>query len=638
MKAEVPLREKLSLYWLARHKPYLLVIASGVMLGIAFPPFPFFFLIFVAFVPLFFLMEAIPPKVPEDKVVLPFKKVLLPAWRFLVTPFRILAEWKQWKKELEQSRAEGQGRIHAFRKFLGYNREFISGNAQLFRYTYITFFIWNLIGCYWLSFTVQGAGNAYEIFIYLIAGLLAVVLNPFLMALPFQFFSRIRHQFTPVLAAALAGIFWLGFEYLHFRWELSWAWLTLGHSLAKVPALIQFIEFTGVAGLTVYIWGANVWIYFALRGLREKRFWFPSLAAVIWILLPLMLNPILLNPKRAVFQPVGELNVRVVQPNIDPYTTKFDGTTFSEQVKGFVRQMESEPLDSIDLVILPETAIPRPVYHNRILNDLLIQPLWDITRYYDLSLLTGIMEIREYQPQEEEVPVNAWMERIRISENEEGVKDTVEIWVDQCNAALLLHDSLTFSTYQKSKLIPMVERTPWLKELSFLRYLGIDMGGGFVNLGIPDSLSLLSLPDSTQLGMMICYESEYGDFVRKQTRAGANLLVIITNDGWWGHSSGPVQHASFATLRAIENRRAVARSANTGISLFVDPSGQITQSTESWEPALIDQTLPLYNTQTFYVRNEDFLGPIALGSAILIILIALVLRTINRHSKPEPEP
>lgn len=636
MKAEVPLREKLSLYWLARHKPYVLVIASGLMLGASFPPSPCFFLIFFAFVPLFFLMEAVPRRVPEDKVMLPFKKLVLPVWRLVWSPVLILLDWKGFKAELARSKSKGESAFKGLLHFLGYHREYISGNAQLFRYTYLAFLIWNLIGCYWLSVTAVGAENVSQFVTYLISGIFAVMINPALMAIPFQFFSRIRHQFSPVIAAALGGVLWIAFEYLHFRWELSWAWLTLGHALTEVPSLIQIVEFSGVLGLTVYIWGANVLVYFALKGVALKGYMLRAVGALAWILLPLLLNVWLMNPNREVFQSAGTRNVRIVQPNVDPFNTKFDGTTFTQQVKKFARQIEDTPLDTIDLVLLPETAVPRPLRNERIQTDILMKPLWEVTKYNDVALITGITEARRYRKGVDSIPSNAWMDRL-VVEVEGEKTDTMEMWIDQCNSALIMSDSMTFDTYQKSKLVPMVERTPWLDELAILKHVGINLGSQYVNLGLPDTLKLLQMPDSTQVGVIICYESEFGDFVRHQTQLGAELFVIITNDGWWGNTSGHVQHAGFSSLRAVENRRAIARCANTGTSLFADVYGNLEQKTSYWEATNIDQTVNLYRSQTYYVRHGDYLGRFALVGSAIIILMALIFALIKRF-RPDPNP
>ena len=576
-------------------------------------------------------MEAVPKRVPEDKVMLPFKKVVLPLWRLVWSPVYIVMDWQGFRTEMRETKAKGGSLFRGLLRFLGYHREYISGNAQLFRYTYLTFLIWNLIGCYWLSLTAAGAENVSEFITYLVSGILAVVLNPGLMAIPFQIFSRFRHQFNPVLAAALGGFCYLAFEYLHFRWELSWAWLTLGHSLSQVPSLIQFIEFTGVLGLTVYIWGANVLIYAALRGLREKRYWVKGGVALLWILFPIMLNPFILNQDREVFQSVGQKNVRIVQPNIDPYNIKFDGTTFAQQIEGFARQAEDTSLDSIDLVLLPETAVPRPIFNDKILHDPLISPLWEVTKYNDVSLITGITEVKSFRKGIDSLPVSARMNRLVIYQDGEE-KDTTEMWIDEYNAALILSDSMTYDTYQKSKLVPMVERTPFLDKVKFLQNFGVDLGGGYISLGLPDTLKVLHMPDSTKVGVMICYESEYGDFVRKQSQLGAEMFVIITNDGWWGNSSGYIQHAYFTTLRAIENRRAIARCANTGTSLFADNRGRLKQKTDWWENTNIDQTVNLYRSQTYYVRHGDYLGKIAMIGSLLIMITAMILNLVRKNS------
>jgi apolipoprotein N-acyltransferase len=120
---------------------------------------------------------------------------------------------------------------------------------------------------------------------------------------------------------------------------------------------------------------------------------------------------------------------------------------------------------------------------------------------------------------------------------------------------------------------------------------------------------------------VICYESIYGEFVAKPIREGAQLIFIITNDGWWGNTPGHRQHMQYAVLRAIETRRSIARSANTGISAFINQRGDILVSTKYWEPAVIRHRLNKNDTLTYYVRNGDY---IARTSAFLSALILLI--------------
>ena len=604
-------KAKLSLYWLARNKPYWLVILTGLLLGLSFPPSPLNFLIFVAFVPLFILFEkeVIPLKVPEDKIFRPFKSFFIVMWRIVFLQFL-------WRKETR------------FGKVFSYRRKTISGNAQLFRYTYAIFLIWNAFCCYWLILTALGAQGLGEAIVNAIAGILAVVLNPALMSVPFQFYSRVRHVFNPVLSAACFIIFWLCFEYLHFNWELSWSWLTLGHALSSTPGWIQYAEFTGVLGISAYILIANLLIYRAYRHIQiHATFnWTSSGIALGWLVFPLLLNFFLLNPEREIFQGNGVVTVRVVQPNIDPYK-KYNFYTAEEQVAHFVELIKSKPLDSVDLVILPETCIPRPLNINGVLRDRLMGPLWQIVDTFGVEILLGMEEYKIF-PDEKAAPISASPSYTYIG------GERKEVYVDQYNAATLLRADRKIKTYQKGKLVPMVERMPFLDFLSGLKSINIDLGTGMGNYGIQDSMTTLQTQDGIDIGVMICYESEYADHARKSIGLGAEMMTVITNDGWWKQSSGYIQHAWLSVLRAVENRRDIPRAANTGRSMFVDAYGNTTHETDWWTEAVIDKTIHLYKGQTFYSKHGDYIGRIACWLTLLICLVAIFLN----YRRPKRNP
>ena len=182
--------------------------------------------------------------------------------------------------------------------------------------------------------------------------------------------------------------------------------------------------------------------------------------------------------------------------------------------------------------------------------------------------------------------------------------------------------------YHKSRLVPGVEGVPhWLS--AFV----IDLGGAAGGLGSQPEAGIFrsTAPDSTlHLAPVICYESVYGDYVGQYVRRGASLIGIITNDGWWSDSPGHLQHLQYATLRAIETRRDIARSANTGISAYINQKGEITQQTGWWVPAAARATVHLNTELTFYVRYGELIGRGAQALAVLLLAFTLV-RGLNRR-------
>lgn len=589
------------MYWLARHKPYGIVLLTAVLLAASFPPFSFSPLIFIAFVPLFVLFESevVPIKVPEDKVFRPFKS-------FFVILFRIATLQFIWRPQTRGS------------KVLSYRRRMISGNAQLYRYSYTIFLFWNAACCYWLILTAIGSSNLLEALVNGSAGILAIVLNPFLMAMPWQLLSRVRWALPPVFAAATLIPFWLAFEFLHGRWDLSWNWLQLGHALSEWPSLIQYAEWTGTGGISLHILVANLLIYWFYRRLTwfKKISLLPTGLALSWLALPLALHIPLTNPERPLLQPTGQLTVRVVQPNVDPFL-KYNYFTPESQIQHMAELINSLPVDSVDLVVLPETAIPRAMDLYGLENNRILQPLWDIVDSFQLSILVGVEEF-EHHDEQDSVSASA----------RPAVRGG---WIEQYNTAVMLRPDRLLEPHRKSRLVPMVERLPFLEWLYTLRDYNLDLETGMGSYGLPDSLVVPQTGSEIPVGTMICYESVFGQDVRHATRKGASLLAIVTNDGWWQNSGGYLQHGAIARLRAIENRRDIARSANTGQSSFIDHMGKMYQATAWGEEAVIDRKLNLYQGETFYVRNGDFIGWGALWISIVLYFGVLVYRFVPRR-------
>ena len=137
--------------------------------------------------------------------------------------------------------------------------------------------------------------------------------------------------------------------------------------------------------------------------------------------------------------------------------------------------------------------------------------------------------------------------------------------------------------------------------------------------------------DGTRVAPVICWESVFGEYVSDYVgEAGANFLFIITNDGWWKDTPGHRQHNSFASLRAIENRRSVARSANTGISSLIDQRGVELARIGWWERSGLRGTLNKNDHITFYVKHGVFLGRIAVLMTVILLLYSIVFRYINK--------
>ncbi len=170
------------------------------------------------------------------------------------------------------------------------------------------------------------------------------------------------------------------------------------------------------------------------------------------------------------------------------------------------------------------------------------------------------------------------------------------------NAALYFEGLEPVQLYHKSKLTPGVEMMPSMNFLRPLEKFAIDMGGTVGTLKTDDIRRNFITKKNQKLGTIICYESIYGEFTSKFVRNGAQAIFIITNDGWWGNTPGYKQHFSMAKLRTIETRRSIARSANTGISAFINQRGDVIQQTDYWIKDVIRGKINMNDDLTFYTK------------------------------------
>jgi apolipoprotein N-acyltransferase len=259
------------------------------------------------------------------------------------------------------------------------------------------------------------------------------------------------------------------------------------------------------------------------------------------------------------------------------------------------------------LIAWPETAISIELDENTLNSEAVIQ------------------YIRQFLMKHPKVKIVSGMESFRYFEKDEKLTVTArkfeDKYYDSYNSAIMIDTSNSLEIYHKSILVPGVEKMPYPKLFRFLEKLTINLGGANGSLGSQKEASVFKFNDSIIFAPVICYESVFGDYLGDYVEKGANVMVIITNDGWWGTSIGYKQHLNYTVLRAIELRKFIIRSANTGISCFVDPSGRIIQPTAFWVHTAIKHDIQINNRNTFYAKNGDYLARIGVFAAFIFVLI-----------------
>jgi len=399
--------------------------------------------------------------------------------------------------------------------------------------------------------------------------------------------------------------FWMLFEWIHLNWQLSWPWLTLGNSLASHPEWIQWYEFTGVGGGSLLILLTNILIYELILAIRAQEKLARILLKMIWILLlPMCLSFYnIFYYLQHTFDKTTSTNLVIVQPNIDPYQ-KFDQQNAAAQIRQLISLSEQQIDTSTRLVIWPETAMSVGDWQNNIRNNPYYQPIFEFAnRHPNLNILSGVETYKSYG-NSKSTPT--------ARKADDGT------YYDAFNAAILIKANQHLQFYNKSKLVPGVESLP-----DFLNFMGPvfeKFGGSTGGYGKSDSSAVLHHANDPYISApIICYESIYGEYVSSYVARGANILAIITNDGWWGNTAGHKQHLQYARLRAIETRRWVARSANTGISAVIDEKGNILRTIGWNQAAAIKYQMPTSNEITFYVRFGDWIYKLFAMLAIVLI-------------------
>ena len=217
----------------------------------------------------------------------------------------------------------------------------------------------------------------------------------------------------------------------------------------------------------------------------------------------------------------------------------------------------------------------------------------------------------------------------RPSHTARHLKD--DLWYEAYNSAIMIDGTGRTEIFHKSKLVVAVEKTPYPAIFCKID----DMLGGVMGRCIgQDEITLLEVEAAdgrkTPIGSAVCYESVYGEYYTGYINKGAEAMTIITNDAWWGNTPGYRQHLSYASLRAIETRRAIARCANTGISAIISPDGKILQPAPWWEPAVIKGQIPLSNDITFFVAHGDITGRVC-TFIFMLLLLALAVRFVTNR-------
>lgn len=487
----------------------------------------------------------------------------------------------------------------------------VKSRKKFFGLTYITMFIWNVATTWWIwNASAPGAISAF-------------LANSFLMCFPWLGFKIAKEWMGERIGYLTLIAFWMCFEYIHLQdWGLSWPWLTLGNAFATHPEWVQWYEFTGTSGGSLWILLVNVFLFLHLKNnfnRTEGKSYRNLITGIAILFIPFGIswinNSLQLQKKGS-----NASNIVVVQPNIDPYEKVSEAAgSFEAQLQKLIAISEQQVDNNTSLIVWPETALytASRIDELGLKGNFFLNPLWSfLQRHPNASLFTGIESYR--------------MMNAKTKYSEEFSGQHFETY----NGSMVIDSSGAQSFYHKSMLVPGVETLPWF--LKFIDKWFAKFGGTTAGYAKQSERTVLRSKGGFEIAPSICYESIYGEFMSKYVRNGANLICIITNDGWWKKTPGHKQHMNYARLRAIETRTWVARSANTGISCFINPYGTVINPQPYNTAAAIKLQINPTNRKTFYVKYGDILSKIMVVLSTLLLGWNIRLKLLRKFFRKKP--
>jgi apolipoprotein N-acyltransferase len=479
----------------------------------------------------------------------------------------------------------------------------LTKGKQVFLTAGLTFLLWNTASIYWVYNAISADNNALVAFL---VSLIPFGLGALLLTFAFWLYYRLSLYASKPIAYAGLLSFYIAMEYLHQTWELAFPWMTMGNGLAGMHQLAQWYEYTGIYGGSVWILLSNIIAFEAYQAFRTHKGYLRYRSALAWglvVLVPAALSLIKYHQYQEKLRPAS---VVVVQPNIDPYQ-KFGGISPAEQMNLLTQLSDSLGRVDTEYFFWPETAIPSYLNEEQIRSSAEFLKLQQfIKKYPNASLVTGMETVRVYNDQR------------TISAKHDPNSG---VYYDNFNAAVQIENSANVQFYHKSKLVPGVEKLPFPTVMAFLKPVFAQLGGTIGGWGWQEKPGVFYAYSGIGVAPVICYESLWGDWIGESVKDGAQFIAIITNDAWWGNTSGKDQHFLYAKLRAIENRRWVARSANTGISGFINQRGDVVKRSSWWTKTALQENVNLNDELTFYSKSGDLIAKLLCITGLLLALI-----------------
>lgn len=485
--------------------------------------------------------------------------------------------------------------------------------GRINKFTYFTFFIFNIITLYWVGSWTKEADP-----FLMISGALLMFFNPLLFLIPSTLFYYAKKTFDSKTAFLLFPFFWVFYEFIYTLTDLRFPWLTLANGLTKFNLFIQLADIIGAYGISILLLFVNVFFFFAVKEMfARKKYFTPKLIPA----LALIIVPVLYGAIQVRFYSTNNSSIKVglVQPDLNPWS-KWQGGNLSTQISQYLELSDRAVKEGASLIVWPESALP--VYLLGGNYSASEDRIHEYVEKNNIHLLTGMPDVRFF------------FEKSKAPDDAKKVLNSTTEYTTYNSILLFSPETRAVQRYGKIMLVPFGERVPFIDTFPFLGDW-IKWNVGITSWNVGKEKSIFTLNDSTKIGGVICIESIYPDFVSSFVKKGAQLLVVVTNDSWYGYSSGPFQHKEISALRAVENRRSVLRAANGGISCLIDPFGRTISKTDLFTKGVLVADAGINSRITFYTSYPFIMPMLASVVSCGMIIIFFINRYLKNKKKTE---
>ncbi len=500
---------------------------------------------------------------------------------------------------------------------------------ELLGRTYITVIFFELVATSWIS--LAGMRESADRFLIL-GGIFVLLFHPVFILVPVVFYYSVFKnlkikKFSNIHLFSFPFI-WVTFEYLQTLTEVTFPWLLAGNAFTAKLEKIQYIDYSGVYGISFWVCVLSVLVFYLYKNLKNssgaiseelgKKKNVAALIAVLLVYIMPNFYTVISSPQNKYLDNTEEkITVGVIQPNINAWAKW--GANQKVLINDYTAMIKELAYKNPEakMIVLPETAIPFYLLYSSY--DDLYKIFKNTCDSSNTTVLTGTPDLLLY-----ENPSNAKVDSKKFNSSNQ--------YYDTYNSAVLIEkdkEKNRFQKYNKIKLVTGSERMPYQEKLPFLKNL-IRWGVGISSYQLGEDTTVFLLDNKYKFNTAICFESIFPGFFSDFVNKGAQFSVVITNDAWWGKLFGTYQHNQYAVLRAIENRRWIVRCANTGISCFIDPYGNIYNETQINQKISFTGNIGIRNDKTFYTLNGDVFSVVCLCISSVFCLFGFAFKMFSK--------